>query len=62
MHAFASELFLVASSFAHAFEVRCVASVAELDSAFRLAESDEVEVRLVTGTYDVGLTCSNARP
>jgi hypothetical protein len=47
---------------ASALEVRCVDNVAELDAAYRLGESDDVEIRLVTGTYNVAFTCQDNQP
>jgi hypothetical protein len=49
-------LALVATPIAHAVEVRCVDTNAELNAAALVAESDAVEIHLVQGTYNIDNT------
>jgi hypothetical protein len=47
---------------ATAQQVRCVSTVAQLEAAAQIAADEEVEIRLVTGTYDVTQTCLDLNP
>ena len=47
---------------ASAQQVRCVSTVAQLEAAMQIAANEEVEIRLVTGTYDVTQTCLDRNP
>lgn len=51
---------LVATQSAAAQQVRCVSTVAQLNAAAQVAADEEVEIRIVTGTYDVTQTCLDA--
>jgi parallel beta-helix repeat protein len=53
---------LMANHAVTAQEVRCVNTVAELSAAAQVAADEEVEIRLVTGTYDVTQTCLDQNP
>ena len=53
---------LVAGNAAHALDIRCVNTVTELDNALRAAAEDDVEIRIVTGTYNVAQTCFDTQP
>jgi hypothetical protein len=62
MHRSLLPLTLAFASTAHALEVRCVDTVNELSNALEVAADDEVEIRIVTGTYNVSQTCFDANP
>lgn len=47
---------------ATAQQVRCVSTVAQLEAAMQIAANEEVEIRLVTGNYDVTRTCLDLNP
>lgn len=51
---------LLANHAITAQEVRCVSTVAQLNAAAQVAADEEVEIRIVTGTYDVTQTCLDA--
>lgn len=51
---------LLANHAVTAQEVRCVSTVAQLEAAAQIAADEEVEIRIVTGTYDVTQTCLDA--
>ena len=48
---------LLACSVARATEVFCVDSVSEFNAAYAVADEENVEIRMVTGTYDMTDSC-----
>lgn len=52
----------IAAPAAFALDVRCVSTVSQFNAALVALEDDDVEIRLVTGTYDVSNTCAGDAP